>query len=428
MSDFEALVEDHATQAVPDDQTVSGVRIALIIIGVAITVPAFLVGAEIAGALGLASSIKAFIAGAIVIAAIGALNGAVAAKSRLSTAMILNFSFGSMGAKAVNALFALALFGWFGVTAALFGRAVAAAAIDAHIGHIPPSIAAMLGGVIMTATTIFGFKALDRLSLVAAPLLIAVLGYGAWRACALQPWPEPALNSALTFGAAVSAVAGGYMVGVTLMPDLCRYAPNARQAGIAAGAGFLVGYPLVLSLSALPSLAIQGSDFLANMVGLKLGAAALLVIVFATWTTNVSNLYSNALMLAALAPAWRKWAMTIFAGVCGTLMALTPVIDKFVPFLVGLGVALPPVSGIYIADFFLVRRRYDMSEFDRLPRVNFRAFAAWAAGTAIAALTLSGNLTLTTIPACDSILAAFICYILLNARVVGLMKWRKPSK
>ena len=42
MTQFDNLVEDYARKPVPAEQTVSGLRIALIIVGVAITLPAFL--------------------------------------------------------------------------------------------------------------------------------------------------------------------------------------------------------------------------------------------------------------------------------------------------------------------------------------------------------------------------------------------------
>lgn len=412
MSQLDNILDDNATKAVPGEQTISGARIALIIIGVAITVPAFMIGTELAGALGLSNALGAFAVGAVIVAVVGALNGAVAAKSRLSTAMILQFSFGRVGSKAVNALFALALFGWFGVTTALFGRTVEAAALSANLGAIPAVWAAIAGGVVMTATTIFGFKALDRLSLLAVPLLVVFLFYAGWIAWTRQPWPGLETASDLTFGLAVSAIAGGYMVGVTLMPDLCRYAANAREAGIAAGLGLLIGYSAVLALAAL---AVGNADFLTNMVSLGLGAAALWVIVFATWTTNASNLYSNGLMLAAMTPAsWPKWTLTAGAGLIGTLVALSPTIDRFAPFLITLGVALPPVSGIYIADFFFVRAlKYETADIERLPAVNWRAFAAWAGGAGVAVLTAANKLTLTTIPALDSIIVAFGLYALL---------------
>ena len=47
--------------------------------------------------------------------------------------------------------------------------------------------------------------------------------------------------------------------------------------------------------------------------------------------------------------------MTVAAGVAGTLVAIVGVTDVFIPFLLTLGIAIPPVAGIYLVDYFAVK-------------------------------------------------------------------------
>lgn len=87
----------------------------------------------------------------------------------------------------------------------------------------------------------------------------------------------------------------------------------------------------------------------------------------------------------------------------------------FIPFLLFLGIATPPVAGIYIADFFLYRRNgYEESVLTREPQIKVLTFVAWVIGSAVGFTTVKGLFTLTTIPSLDSILVACIAYAALS--------------
>ena len=133
MSRLDELTDDHSRNPVPPGEGVSGIRVAMIIVGFAITLPLMITGSQMGLALGLGTALKAFVAGGLVLMVIGSLTAMVAADARLSTYKILEFSFGHAGARFVSALLALTLFGWYGVTAALFG--------DAYAGRCPASVA-----------------------------------------------------------------------------------------------------------------------------------------------------------------------------------------------------------------------------------------------------------------------------------------------
>ena len=56
MSALDELLEDHSRDAVPQEKTVSGLRIGMILTGITITVPAFLVGIELGQGMGFLQS------------------------------------------------------------------------------------------------------------------------------------------------------------------------------------------------------------------------------------------------------------------------------------------------------------------------------------------------------------------------------------
>jgi cytosine permease len=91
------------------------------------------------------------------------------------------------------------------------------------------------------------------------------------------------------------------------------------------------------------------------------------------------------------------------------------IMSWFIPFLLFLGIATPPVAGIYIADFAMYRRHgYDASVLMREPQVKLLTFVAWIAGSLTGFATVRGLFTLTSIPSLDSILVACIGYMILS--------------
>lgn len=413
MAAIDQLTDNHSRAPVPDGETVGALRIATVLVGVVITLPAFLLGAEILAGLGAVRGMIAILGGGVILIVLAALTMRAGAETRLSTYNLIGRAFGDTGALAVNGLLTLTLIGWYGVTAMLFGRACAAA-VGGWLGtHPSEELLAALGGVLMVATTIFGFRAISRLSRLAVPLLIVLLIAGAYMTVSQTPpgqllRPAPETSAFATIGGAISILIGGSMVGVTIMPDLARFSKNATASFHAAVLSHGLGYPLVFGLAGLPALATGSNDLIGNMIAVGLGLPALLVVVFGTWTTNANNLYSASLGLAKLVPGARDRVITLAAGVLGTGLALAGILDHFVAFLELLSVTIPPIAGIYLVDHFTSLRHEPV--FGRRVGVNGVAFASWAVGTAVGAKAVDWGVSPTTVAACDTMLVAALVY------------------
>ncbi len=388
----------------------------MVIVGFAITLPLMITGSRMGLALGIGKAAQAFVAGGLILMAAGSLTAMVAADTRLSTYKILEFSFGSTGAKLVSLLLAMTLFGWYGVTAALFGEALRTALLDIHGVEMGATAGVLTGSVLMIAVTVFGFRMLDLLSMIAVPLLVMFLLAVVLQSVGSVGGESGPVTAESDMGVSISMVVGTYIVGVVLVPDLCRYAKSVRHSVLAVVVSLGIGLPFVLAASAVPSIAANEADLVIVMVELGLGLPALLMIVFATWTSNANNLYSNSLALATVIERAAKWKITVVAGIAGTLVAVAGITDYFMPFLLALGVAVPPVAGIYLVDYFFVggRALYAGRRTGPLSRFNGAAFAAWLAGTVAGTAAASGWIALTRIPACDSLLSAALLYFLVD--------------
>ena len=415
--------EDHARDPVPAGETVRGWHIVVIYVGVALTLPAFLTGGEIGLGVGLSGGVVATLVASAILAAVGLATGYLGARTRLSTYMISRQAFGRTGAKISNGLLALTLFGWFGVTAAFFAQATHALALS-HLGlDLGAATWTIVGTVLMTSTALFGFKGLDKLSVVVTPLLVLLLGAAVVESLALSS-PERVLaydgSGAFPVGAAVSMLVGGWMVGAVVLPDLTRYAVSPRHGMVGGGLSFIVGLVVVIVPSMVVAIASGDRDLVAVVVSFGWATAGLAVIVLSAWSSNDNNVYSAALGLASIVEGVAKWKITLAAGAAGGLLALIGIIDRLVPFLMGLGILVPPIAGVYVTDWFLHRETYEPDRARPSPAFRWRAFVAWGLASGVAVATQPAEIgglgwfSLTMIPALDALAVSCLAYLALD--------------
>jgi cytosine permease len=412
---FEDLAENHPTTRVPESETVSGWHLAFVVIGVSIAIPAFIGGAELGVSLGIYDAFMSFFIGGIILTILGSLTAIISVRTRLSTYMLVKFSFGSGGAKMVNLVLAATLFGWFGVNAQQFGEAVYSVLTNNYGQYPNLDILVIVGAGLMIATAVFGFKALDKLASAAVPLLLIMLIAILYMSLAQVGAGDVELLSGkgdMTLGLGISAVVGADIVAVAVMPDLARYVKNNRQAIFAMILSFVIATPLILISAAVPALITGQTKPMLIISALGLSSYALLVVVLSTWTTNTNNLYSASLSVSAIIPKAKSWKSTIIIGVLGTVFALSGATDYFVDFLLLLGVAIPPIAGIYIVDYFLLQGdSYRPELIDESNAYSLSAMFAWLCGCVVAYLGVYHSLLLLThIPACDGLLFACAIY------------------
>jgi len=417
MASFKELVEDYSRHQVPEEKTVGGIHIGIIIIGVGITITAFILGSQMGLNLGFWDSLYAFYLGGFLLAVVAAFTGAVGASARLSTAMIIRTTFGESGAIFVNLVLTLVMMGWCIVLAAFFGDALLAGLeTNWKFSAFSRDFYVALGSSIMALITIFGFKALDKQSLIMVPMMLAfllvILTWALKQAnLATIASVAPTTATDIGLGAATSIVVGSFIVGATVFPDVCRYGRNRTQATIGSFIAFLVGYPIILILSAIPSIVTGEMDLMKVVAMLGLGFLGFFFLVFASLTTGTFQLYSASLAAAALFKI-DKWKLVIIIAAVTAVIAVFFSIEYFLDWLTFLSILIPPISGIYVTHFLLIKLRHDSRYI--APKISFPAFGAWMLGAVVAYLTHIGTLRFTAISAIDAILVASFAYYLLQ--------------
>ena len=415
MGSFKKSVEDFATSPVPDHQTVKAYRISLILIGGMITLPVFFVGASLGLELGFQQSILVFALAGLCIAIIAAICGSITAKHRVSTAMIIQRSFGRIGGIFTSAIIGIAILGWYGATVDVFASAVDLL-VEASLGwELPQIIYKLSSTILMVSTAVFGFRALDRLSIFAVPvmaLFLASIVYSTLSDVGADALWNSVGAQRLTFAEGVSAGIGAFVgAAVIMFPDLTRYSKTSTDAVMASFCGFGIGVPLVMTLAAIPTIAFANDDFLRIVATIGFGLQGLFLVLLATWTTNAFNLYSSSLVFASIFRTIEKWRLVLVLGVVGSLLALLPILDNFLAFLKILSIAISPIAGVFAADF-LVASRFAHTFDDHSPTpVRWTAVFSWSIGIIVGYLVGTGSFTITTVQALDALLAAAIAQL-----------------
>lgn len=409
---------EFATVPVPDEHTVPWIRVAVISAMVAFSLPTFVTGIEVAAAVDGRSAVLAILGGNLLLSVIGAFCAVVGARTRLSSYMLARIAFGTKGAAVVNLAFALSLLGWFGVNIDLFGGAVQRLASDVFAVYPPAWSVELAAGAVMTVTTIYGFRAINTLSLVLVPVLMLVTGLLIARALSEQPLAETlALANAaeLSFGDAMSSVVGGVVIGAIILPDVTRFIREWHGGIYTAVMSYLVIGSIVQGAGGLAAIAFGNHDLLDVMIVIGLGWAAFAIVIAGSWILNSLNLYSTMLSIEATVPSLPNRALVLTLGALGTIAAFLNILDMFLTFLFYLAVIFVPVAGVIAIDYVWIRREaYHEARLSAERPWVPSALAAWAAGAAVALLGANDVMAISGIAAVDAIAVTALGYLIFS--------------
>ncbi|MFI8604133.1 purine-cytosine permease family protein [Cellulophaga baltica] len=405
------------TKVQPKDFT-SGWLIAIIIAGTGLTLPILFLGSEVALGVGFKDALWAFGISTVVLTLMCLATTKIGNRSRLSTYMILHFSFGRQGAKIMNFIFGITLLGWFSVALELLSVAVVDTALDTFAVALPQWPIIIIMGAMITGTTLYGIKSLERLANFAVPVLTLFLCYviyvsfdqGMSLTAVINFVPE---NPKMTLFEATSILVGSSILFPVMMADFSRFIYNDKQSMIAV-LGITIGFPVALLFSAIPSIQTGEVDIIKVMQELGLVIPAFVLLLISTWVGNASNLYSTVLTFSTIKTEWSFKKVVIIASILGIGLALLEFSQYLFDFLNFLGVLAPSISAIYIINFYWVKKqRYEL---DEIPEWQPKALISWVLSSIITVFTYLELFQLTH--------AYFIDSFILGGLLYGLLNWK----
>jgi cytosine permease len=322
----------------------------------------------------------------------------------------------------LNLAFALSLIGWFGVNLNLFGDSIQRLLQGQLHYQGAKWPLELVAGILMTGTTLVGLKAINRLSMLIVPVLLVVCAFLLVKSLSHGSVADilaRAPASGMSFGDAVSAIVGGYIVGAVIMPDTCRFIEPAHGAVWTAIFTYFVSNAVIMLIGGLAALALHRTEMLDLMLAMGLGAAAFAIVIGGSWLLNALNLYSAALSVDAALPRMRRSTTTLLCGTLGTLAAFLNILDHFLTFLFYLSIVFVPVASIIVIDFFWLRHLDYLTGDGGSRGVEPPALAAWAVGAGVAMLGSAGLLRLTGVAAIDALIVTAALYVILRWRTRG---------
>lgn len=413
---------EFATEPVPEARTVGWFKVSLVAALVAFSLPNFVAGMEVARAANPKSALLAILFGNLLLTIIGAFCGAIGSRTRLSSYMLTRIAFGTYGAMLVNLAFAVSLLGWFGVNIDLFSDAVSRLLTDVFNTSMPNWVIEVGAGIVMTTTTIFGFRAINTLSMFLVPVLVVVTIMLISQALGAGPVMDVFASQSegeLAFGTAMSSVVGGIIIGAIILPDITRFIRHWSGAIYTAILSYMVIGCIVQCTGALAALVFDGEEFLDIMIVIGLSWAAFAIVIAGSWVLNSLNLYSAGLSVEATLPNARHRTLTIALGALGTVAAFMNILDSFLTFLFYLSIVFAPVAGVIIVDYLLLRRdAYHDGRLAMQRDVFVPALSAWVIGAVVALLGSEDVLTISGIAAVDAIVVAGVAHFVFS-RLIG---------
>ncbi|MEK0286751.1 cytosine permease [Caldifermentibacillus hisashii] len=412
-----AMGDDYSLTRVPMSERQSLWSITIVRVGALATISQFILGASLGYGMTFWQAFWATMFGSVILQVISFLLGYAGAREGLSTSLLSRWTgFGKHGSSIIGAVIAISCIGWFGVQNSVFANGI----VEATGGKLSLPVAATITGLGVTVLVIFGFKLLSITATITVPLFLLAVGYGIFKVLkdhsiidlmSASPAGEP-----MSMGAAATMVAGGFIIGAVITPDFSRFAKNGKDVFWMATIGVLIGELGINMIAVLMALAAKTNDVVSIMVTTS-GWFGAFVVILSTVKINNLNLYSSSLGFTNIFDSvfnikLNRGMVTLVIGVIGTVLSIMGILDHFVGFLTFLGVLVPPIAGIIVVDYFILkthRKELDESRKEgKLPEIisNMHpvTFIAWIAGFA------SGYLITIGIPSINSLVMSGLVY------------------
>jgi NCS1 family nucleobase:cation symporter-1 len=330
-------------------------------------------------------------------------------------------SFGVVGSNVPAILRALVACGWFGIQTWIGGQAIYTM-LKVAAPHWEPPGALALGFLAFWLWNMYivvkGSESIKFLEAWAAPFLIAaglaLLAWAVTRAGGLGPILARPSRFQTTgeflafFVPSLTAMVGFWATLALNIPDLSRFARDQK----AQAWGQLLGLPTTMTLFAFVGVAVTSASaiifgapiwdpvvLLSKIESPAVILVSLFALLVATLTTNVAaNVVAPANGFANLWPSKINFAVGgVITGVIGIAIMPWKLLSDYGTYifgwLIGYSSFLGPIAGIFIADYWVVRKARlslpDLYSSDGVyGRWNPRALVALAAGVVVALIGL----------------------------------------
>ena len=416
--EHEALGEEYEHEPVPPKARRSTFSVSMVWLGFPMIITGAMTGSILVAGMGFKSALIAMVLGNLLMFAyVGAL-GTLGTARGFNFALLASATFGRKGYVFASGLLSTLLLGWYAVQTGITGNLIHTAF---NLNYLTMTV---IAGALYLLITYVGIRGLHWIGIVSVPLFVVLGGWVAFDSAAIAGWPNVLAYAGtkpdmpMAFGIGLTIVITLFVDAGTVTADFNRWAVDTRSSLIATACAFpfanlvamLVGGVMTAAL-ALPNPQPFGLD---NMFGYLLAQKTpwLSVVAFVFLFCNLGSVCAHCLYNSAV--GWSRIGrgrMRLFAvglAAVGIVIAAANVWALFIPWLSLLGILVPPIGAVMIADLYFVRPGAGIAA-DWRPK----AFMAWVFGSLVAYGVETFAPQFST--AVSAFVAAGICYLALGA-------------
>lgn len=381
-------VETITLEEVPASEKKSWPSIAFIWAGNVICVPALMVGAMVSFGLNFKESIAAMFIGYGIVVVLMMLIAAQSAQTGRPTAVAVSRALGERGSQVtISLIIAVSMVGWYAYQTIVCATSFCSLMQSSFGIAFPEWLACVLWGSLMLVTAFYGIGLTKILNIVSVPLLFVFLIYGVSIALGnggaeVLAAYNPSGEGGMIMGITISV--GGFISGAATCGDYNRYSKNGKSAALSCLFGVIPAGVGALACGAVLAICSGNSDITVMFANVGLPAIGMIVLILATWTTNVGNAYSAGIAVVNIFKLRddRRAIVTAICGVIGIVLSLGGIVYYFVDFLSLLSYFITPICAVLIADYWIMGKgRADT--WKPFPGVNWLGIAAWIIGSAV---------------------------------------------
>ncbi|MFI6693542.1 cytosine permease [Streptomyces sp. NPDC050433] len=417
--------DDYSLSRVPRDKRLGFWTMLLQWLAQSGSISQFTLGATIGVGMTFGDAFLAFTLGAVILEVVIFAIGLAGMREGLATPLLTRWTgFGRNGSALVSFVIALSLVGWFGVQNTIFGTSV-----SAIVGG-PSWMWCVLAGIAITALVIFGFRWMALFAKIVTPLFFGLVAWSVISTLSEHSISElissPPPGEHLPLAVAATAIAGGYMTGAIVSPEMTRYNRKGNHVLVQSAASMILSEYIVGMTGVLLGHMVKSNE-VTHIVLSTSGVIGVAIVLMSTAKINDWNLYGSSLGVVnffqvVFGKRLHRGAVTVALGLAGTLLSAVGIMTHFTEFLSVLGVAIPPIGGIIVAEYWVVRRMRRPLDDTRAAGTLPAASPTWVPLSLViwVAAFCVGKYVTVGIPALNSLATAFVLYSVLG--LMGLVR------
>jgi cytosine permease len=320
----------------------------------------FLLGATLGAGMGFWGAFWSLTLGSVILEVVAIFAGIAGVREGLSTSVLARWTgFGRSGSALIGLVVATSLIGWFGIQNAIFAEG-----LHSLMDGVPVWLWSIVTGLAVTALVVFGFRWMAWIAYITVPAFLLLAGWSIIGELSDHSLGDllgtAGFGEPMSIATGATIVAGSYIAGAVLTPDMTRFNRSTGDVVKQTVVSITLGQYVLGLVGVVLAYAIRSADVVTIFAATS-GTIGVIILVSATVKINDWNLYSSSLgFVNTLSTVFglrvNRVVATIAIGVLGTTLSALGILDRFADFLTVLGVTLPPIAGIMVAEYFLVRR------------------------------------------------------------------------